>query len=45
MLDEIEENETPKVPKNKNDQQQEQQVPKTSASIVIRSTMLSRPPE
>ena len=45
MLDEITEKETPKVPENQNVQQQDQQVPKTPASVVRRSTRLSRPPE
>ena len=40
MLDEIKENEVPKVPKN----QEQQQVPQTLA-CVRRSTKLSRPPE
>ena len=40
MLDEIKENEVPKVPKNK----EQQQVPQTLANI-RRSTMLSRPPK
>jgi hypothetical protein len=42
MLDEITEKEIPKIPKNKNVQQQEQQVPQTPASVVRRSTRLSR---
>jgi hypothetical protein len=33
-----------KVPKNQNVQQQDQQVPQTPASVVRRSTRLSRPP-
>jgi hypothetical protein len=45
VLDEIKENEIPKVPENQNVQQQEQQVPQTPASVVRRSTRLSRPPE
>ena len=46
MLDEIMENEIPKVPKNQNDQQQQQQqVPQTLGSVVGRSTRLSRPLE
>ena len=45
MLNEIKENEIPKVPKNQNDQQQQQQVPQTPASVVRRSTKLSRPLE
>ena len=46
MLDEITENEIPKAPKNQNDQQQQQQqVPQTHASVVRRSTRLSRPPK
>jgi hypothetical protein len=43
MLDEITGNEIPKVPKNQNDQQQ--QVPKITASVVRISTRLSRPHE
>jgi hypothetical protein len=45
MLDEIKENEIPKVQKYQNVQQQEQHAPKTPASVVRRSTRLSRPPE
>jgi hypothetical protein len=45
VLDVITEKEIPKVPENKNVQQQEQQVPQTPASVVRRSTRLSRPPE
>ena len=44
MLDEITENEILKVLENQNDQQQ-QQVPQTPASVVRKSTRLSRPPE
>jgi hypothetical protein len=44
VLDEIIEKEIPKVPENQNVQQQEQQVPQTPASVVRRSTRLSRPP-
>jgi hypothetical protein len=44
LLDEITENEIPKVPK-KNVQQQEQQVPQTPASVVRISIRLSRPLE
>jgi hypothetical protein len=45
VLDEITEKEIPKEPENQNVQQQEQQVPQTPTSIVIRSTRLSIPPE
>ena len=45
MLDEITEKEIPKEPENQNLQQQEQQVPQTPASVVRRSTRLSRPPK
>jgi hypothetical protein len=45
VLDEITEKEIPKVPENKNVQKQDQQVPQNPASVVIRSTRLSRPPE
>jgi hypothetical protein len=45
MLDEIKENEIPKVPENQNVQQWGQQVPQTPTSVVTISTMLSRPPE
>jgi hypothetical protein len=45
VLDEITEKETLKVPENQNEQQQEHQVPQTLASVVRRSTRLSRPPE
>ena len=48
VLNEITENEIPKVPENKNDQQQQQQkqkVPQTLASFVRRYTRLSRPLE
>ena len=44
VLDEIKENEIPKAPENKNDQQQEE-VHQTSASVVRKSTRLSRPHE
>ena len=44
VLDEIKENEIPKAPENQNDQQQ-QEVPQTPASVVRKSTRLSRPPE
>ena len=44
MLDEIKENEMPKAPENKNDQQQ-QEVPQTPASVIIISTKLSIPLE
>ena len=44
VLDEIKENEIPKALENQNDQQQ-QQVPQTPASVVRRSTKLSRPPK
>ena len=45
MLDEIKENEIPKVPENQNVQQHEQHVLQTPASVVIIYTRLSRPPE
>jgi hypothetical protein len=45
MLDEITENEIPKVPENQNVQQQEKHVPQNPASVVRISTRLSRPPE
>jgi hypothetical protein len=45
VLDEITEKEIPKVPKNQNVQQQEQKIPQNPASVVRRSTRLSRPPE
>jgi hypothetical protein len=45
VLDEITEREIPKVPENKNVQQQEKQVAQTLASIVRIFTKLSRPPE
>jgi hypothetical protein len=45
VLDEIKENEIPKVSKNKNVQQQEQHAPQTVASVVRRYTSLSRPSE
>jgi hypothetical protein len=45
VLDEIKENEFPKVPENQNVQQQEKKVLQTPASVVIRSTRFSRPPE
>jgi hypothetical protein len=45
VLDEIIENEIPKVPENQNVQQQQQQVPQTPTSVVRISTRLSRPPE
>ena len=45
MLDEITGNEIPKVPENQNDQQQQQEVSQTSASVVKRSTGLNKPPE
>jgi hypothetical protein len=38
VLEEIIEKEIPKEPKNQNVQQQEQQVPQTPASVVIKST-------
>ena len=41
VLDEIKENELPKAPEN----QEQQHVPQTLASVVRRSTMLSRPPD
>ena len=44
MLDEIKENEIPKEPENQNDQQQEE-VHQTPASVVRKSIRLSRPPE
>ena len=44
VLDEIKENEISKAPENQNDQQQEE-VPQTPASVVRKSTRLSRPPE
>ena len=43
VLDDI--NEIPKVPGNQNVQSQEQQEPQTPASVVRRSTRLSRPPK
>ena len=45
MLDEIIENEIPKVLENQNDQEQQQQVPQTPTSVVRRSPRLSRPPD
>ena len=45
MLDEIIEKEIPKEPENQNVQQQEKYVPQTLASVIRRSTRLSRPPE
>jgi hypothetical protein len=45
VFDEITEKEIPKVPENQNVQQQEEQVPQTPASVVRRSTRLSRPHE
>ena len=45
MLDEITGKKIPKVPENQNIQQHDQHVPQTPASVVIRSTRLSRPPE
>jgi hypothetical protein len=45
VLDEITEKEIPNVPENKNLQQQDKHVPQTPASVVRRSTRLSRPPE
>jgi hypothetical protein len=45
VLDEITEKEIPKVPENQNVQQQEKYVPQTLASVIRRSTRLSRPPE
>jgi hypothetical protein len=45
VLDEIKENEIPKVPENQNVQQREQQVAQTPTSFVRRSTGLSRPHE
>ena len=44
VLDEITKNEIPKVLENQNDQQQ-QEVPQTPASVVRKSTRLSRHPE
>ena len=44
MHDEIIENEIAKVPENQNDQQQ-QEVSQTPASVFRRSTRLSRPPK
>ena len=45
MLDEIKENEIPKVPENQNVQQQEKQVPQTPASVVRRYFRLIKPLE
>jgi hypothetical protein len=45
VLDEISEKEIPKLPENQNVQQQQKQVPQTLASVVRKSTRLSRPPE
>jgi hypothetical protein len=45
VLDEIKENEIPKVPENLNVQQHEKNVPQTPASFVRRSTRLSSPPK
>ena len=43
MLDEVKENEIPKLPKNQNEQQPKQHVPQTHARVVRISTRLSRP--
>jgi hypothetical protein len=43
VLDEITKKEIPKEPKNQNVQQQEKHVPQNIASVVRRSTRLSRP--
>ena len=45
MFDEITEKEIPKEPENQNVQQQEKQVPQTTASVVRKSTRLSISPE
>ena len=45
VLDEIIENEIPKVLENQNEQQQQQQVPQTPTSVVRRHKRLSRPPK
>jgi hypothetical protein len=45
MLDEITGIFFPKVPKNQNVQQQDQQAPQNPTSVVRISTRLSRPPE
>ena len=45
MLDEITEKEIPKVPENQKVQQPEKKVPQTPASVVRKSTRLSRPLE
>jgi hypothetical protein len=45
VLDEIAEKEIPKVPENQNVQQQKKHAPQTLASVVRRSTRLSRTPE
>ena len=45
MLDEIKENEIPKVPKNQNVKQQKKHVPQNPTSVVRRSTRLNRPPK
>jgi hypothetical protein len=45
VLDEIKENEIPKVPENQNVQQEDKKVPQTLASVIRRYTRLSRPPE
>ena len=45
VLDEIKENEIPKVLENQNVQQKEQQAPQTLASVVRIYTRLSRPLE
>jgi hypothetical protein len=45
MLDEITEKEIPKVPENKNVQQQEKQIRQTPASVVRIYIRLSRPLE
>ena len=45
VLDEITEREIPKVPENKNVQQQEKWIPQTLAIVVRISIRSSRPPE
>jgi hypothetical protein len=45
MLDEIKEKEIPEVRENQNVQQQEQQVPQATPSVVRISTRLSTPPK
>jgi hypothetical protein len=45
VLDDIIEEEIPKVRENKNVQHQEKQVPQTPAIVFRKSTRLSRPPE